>query len=138
MTTNTVSLVRNSWDKVKPISDQAAGLFYGRLFEIYPEVKPLFKGDMQQQGRKLMAMINTAVNALDNLEPVIPAIKDMGARHAGYGVSDEDYDKVADALLWTLDKGLGDEFTPEVKDAWVTVYTTLADTMKAGVAEKAA
>jgi hemoglobin-like flavoprotein len=108
------------------------------LFEIYPEVKPLFKGDMQQQGRKLMAMINTAVNALDNLEPVIPAIKDMGARHAGYGVSDEDYDKVADALLWTLDKGLGDEFTPEVKDAWVTVYTTLADTMKAGVAEKAA
>jgi hemoglobin-like flavoprotein len=138
MTTNTVSLVKNSWDKVKPISDQAAGLFYGRLFEIYPEVKPLFKGDMQQQGRKLMAMINTAVNALDNLEPVIPAIKDMGARHAGYGVSDEDYDKVADALLWTLDKGLGDEFTPEVKDAWVTVYTTLADTMKAGVAEKAA
>lgn len=138
MTTNTVSLVKNSWDKVKPISDQAAGLFYGRLFEIYPEVKPLFKGDMQQQGRKLMAMINTAVNALDNLEPVIPAIKDMGARHAGYGVSDEDYDKVADALLWTLDKGLGDEFTPEVKDAWVTVYTTLADTMKAGVAEKIA
>ena len=138
MTTNTVSLVKNSWDKVKPISDQAAGLFYGRLFEIYPEVKPLFKGDMQQQGRKLMAMINTAVNALDNLEPVIPAIKDMGARHAGYGVSDEDYDKVADALLWTLDKGLGDEFTPEVKDAWVTVCTILADTMKAGVAEKAA
>ena len=138
MTTNTVSLVRNSWDKVKPISDQAAGLFYGRLFEIYPEVKPLFKGDMQQQGRKLMAMINTAVNALDNLEPVIPAIKDTGARHAGYGVSDEDYDKVADALLWTLDKGLGDEFTPEVKDAWVAVYTTLADTMKAGVAEQTA
>jgi hemoglobin-like flavoprotein len=137
MTTNTVSLVKNSWDKVKPISDKAAGLFYGRLFEIYPEVKPLFTGDMQQQGRKLMAMINTAVNALDNLEPVIPAIKDMGARHAGYGVSDEDYDKVADALLWTLDKGLGGEFTPEVKDAWVTVYTTLANTMKAGVAEKA-
>jgi hemoglobin-like flavoprotein len=134
MTPETTTLVKESWAKVRPISDQAAGLFYGRLFEIYPEVQPLFKGDMKEQGRKLMAMINTAVNALDNLGPMVPAIQDMGARHAGYGVSDADYDKVADALLWTLDKGLGDDFTPDVKAAWVAVYTALADTMRAGAA----
>jgi hemoglobin-like flavoprotein len=110
----------------------------GGYFEIYPVVEPLFKSDMQQQGHKLLAMINTAVYALDNLEPVVPAIKDMGARHAGYGVSDEDYGKVDDALLWTLHKGLGDEFTPEVEDAWIIAYTTSADTMKAGAVEQAA
>lgn len=137
MTPETITLVRDSWAKVKPISEQAAGLFYGRLFEVYPEVKPLFKGDMKEQGRKLMAMINTAVNALDQLEPMIPAIKDMGARHATYGVSHSDYDKVANALIWTLGQGLGDEFTPEVEAAWVGVYTALADTMKSGAAEAA-
>ena len=138
MTPESVTLVKESWAKVKPISDQAASLFYGRLFEVYPEVKPMFKGDMAEQGKKLMAMINTAVNALDRLEPMIPAIKDMGARHASYGVADGDYDKVADALIWTLGQGLGDDFTPAVKDAWVGVYTVLADTMKAGAAAKAA
>jgi hypothetical protein len=84
------------------------------------------------------APVETAVNALHKLEPVVPAIKDMGARHAGYGVSDEDYGKVDDALLWTLHKGLGDEFTPEVEDAWIIAYTTSADTMKAGAVEQAA
>lgn len=138
MSPDTISHVQTSWAKVKPIADQAAELFYGRLFEVYPEVRPMFKGDMQAQGRKLMAMINTAVNALNNLDAVVQPVKDMGARHAGYGVADGDYDKVADALLWTLEKGLGDDFTPEVKGAWVEVYTTLADTMKAGAAERQA
>jgi hemoglobin-like flavoprotein len=138
MTPETVALIKASWAKVKPISDQAAGLFYDRLFEIYPEVRPLFKGDMQEQGRKLMAMINTAVSALDDLDPAVPVIKDMGARHAGYGVSPEDYDKVADALLWTLEQGLGDDFTPEVKAAWAEVYGVLAGTMLAGAAERGA
>jgi hemoglobin-like flavoprotein len=138
MSPDTVTHVQASWEKVKPISDQAAQLFYGRLFEVYPEVQPMFKGDMQAQGRKLMAMINTAVNALNNLDAVVQPVKDMGARHAGYGVSEGDYDKVADALLWTLEKGLGDDFTPEVKGAWVEVYTVLADTMKAGAAEQKA
>lgn len=136
MSPDTITQVQTSWEKVKPISDQAAQLFYGRLFEVYPEVKPMFKGDMQAQGRKLMAMINTAVNALNNLDAVVQPVKDMGARHAGYGVSEGDYDKVADALLWTLEKGLGDDFTPEVKGAWVEVYTVLANTMKAGAAEQ--
>jgi hemoglobin-like flavoprotein len=138
MSPDTITHVQSSWAKVTPIADQAATLFYGRLFEVYPEVKPLFKGDMKAQGRKLMAMINTAVNALDDLEAVVAPVKDMGARHAGYGVADADYDKVADALLWTLDKGLGDDFTPEVKSAWVEVYSTLAETMKAGAAEQQA
>jgi hemoglobin-like flavoprotein len=138
MSPDTISHVKTSWAKVQPIADQAAELFYGRLFEVYPEVKPMFKGDMKTQGRKLMAMINTAVNALDNLEAVVQPVKDMGARHAGYGVSDADYDKVADALLWTLGEGLGDDFTPEVKAAWVDVYTVLAGTMKAGAAEQSA
>lgn len=138
MSPDTITHVKTSWAKVTPIAEQAAELFYGRLFEVYPEVKPLFKGDMKAQGRKLMAMINTGVNSLDNLDPVVQPIKDMGARHAGYGVAEGDYDKVADALLWTLDKGLGDDFTPEVKAAWVEVYTVLADTMKAGAAEQAA
>lgn len=138
MNPESVTLVKDSWAKVKPISDQAASLFYGRLFEVYPEVRPMFKGDMTEQGKKLMALINTAVNALDRLEPMIPAIKDMGARHASYGVVDGDYDKVADALIWTLGQGLGDDFTPAVKDAWVGVYTALADTMKSGAAANAA
>ncbi len=138
MSPETISHVKMSWAKVQPISEQAAGLFYGRLFEVYPEVRPMFKGDMKTQGRKLMAMINTAVNALDNIDTVVPSVKDMGARHAGYGVGEDDYDKVADALLWTLGKGLGEDFTPEIKTAWVEVYTVLADTMKVGAAEQKA
>jgi hemoglobin-like flavoprotein len=137
MTPESIALVKTSWAQVQPISEQAAALFYGRLFEVYPEVKPLFKGDMTEQGRKLMTMIATAVNALDRLEPMVPAIKALGARHAGYGVETADYDKVADALLWTLDQGLGDAFTPEVADAWTQAYTALASTMLAGVEEGA-
>ncbi|HSO82944.1 globin family protein [Thiocapsa sp.] len=135
MNPETITLVKDSWATVAPISEQAAGLFYGRLFEIYPEVRPMFKGDMKEQGNKLVVMLTTVVNALDNLDPLIPTIKKMGARHAGYGVHDGDYAKVADALLWTLGQGLGDDFTPEVKNAWVCAYSALADTMKAGAAE---
>ncbi len=132
MTPDQKALVKSSWEQVKPISEQAAALFYGRLFEVYPEVKPMFKSDMTEQGRKLMAMINTAVNALDNLDPMLGAIRQMGARHVGYGVRDSDYDKVADALLWTLEQGLQDKFTPEVKAAWTEVYGALSGVMKEG------
>ncbi len=131
MTPEQVVMVQDSWKQVLPISEKAAELFYGRLFEIAPEVQPYFKGDMTEQGRKLMAMINTAVNALNELESVVPAIQEMGVRHVAYGVKPEDYDSVGAALIWTLEAGLGDAFTDEVKDAWVKVYTTLADTMKA-------
>jgi hemoglobin-like flavoprotein len=130
MTPEEVVMVQESWEKVLPISDKAAELFYGRLFEIAPEVKPYFKGDMEEQGRKLMAMINTAINALNELESVVPAVQAMAVRHVDYGVKPEDYDAVGAALIWTLDAGLGDAFTDDVRDAWVKVYTTLADVMK--------
>lgn len=132
MTPEQKVLVRESWAKVVPIKETAAKLFYDRLFEVYPEVKPHFKGDMAEQGAKLMVMLNTAVMGLDNLEALVAPLKAMGARHQDYGVADQDYDKVGEALLWTLEQGLGDGFTGEVKDAWAEVYTVVAETMKAG------
>ncbi len=132
MTPEQITYVKSSWSKVEPIADQAADLFYTRLFEVYPEVKPYFKGDMGSQGKKLMAMLGTVVGSLDNLEPLLQTIRDSGKRHAGYGVQVEDYDKVADALLWTLEKGLGDAFSEDVKQAWVASYAVLAGVMKEG------
>ncbi len=137
MTPEEINQVKSSWAKVAPIADQAAALFYGRLFEAYPEVRSYFKGDMDEQGRKLMAMIGMAVNSLDNLEPLLPAIRESGRRHAIYGVKEEDYDKVAGALLWTLEQGLGDAFTDKVKGAWVKTYTVVAGVMKEGALELA-
>ena len=138
MTPQQVTLVTTSWEKVKPISETAAELFYGKLFELDPSLKPLFKGDMKDQGRKLMAMINTAVNGLKNLDAIVPAVQELGRRHVGYGVKDEHYDTVAAALLWTLEQGLGDAFTPDVKQAWTETYVLLATTMKNAAASAAA
>ena len=138
MTPEQTVLVKESWAKVLPIADKAAELFYRRLFEIDPALRPLFNGNMKEQGAKLMKMINTAVNGLDRLEAIVPAVQVLGQRHVEYGVKDKDYDTVGSALLWTLEKGLGDAFTPEVEDAWASVYGLLADTMKAAAAEVAA
>jgi hemoglobin-like flavoprotein len=135
MTPQQKELVKSTWISVVPISEQAAALFYGRLFELDPALKPLFKGDMKEQGAKLMKTIGLAVSALDNLEPLIETLKDLGANHAVYGVKDQDYDTVAAALLWTLEKGLGSKFTDEVKNAWAAAYTALAGVMKTGAAE---
>ena len=131
MTPQDVQLIKSSWAKVVPIKDDAAALFYRRLFELDPSLKPMFKGDMTEQGRKLMAMINTVVVGLDNLGPMVPTIQDLGRRHIEYGVKDEHYDTVGSALLWTLEQGLGDDFTPETEEAWTKAYTVLATTMKA-------
>ena len=130
MTPEQVKLIKTSWAKVTPISEVAADIFYNKLFELDPELKSLFKGNMKDQGRKLMAMINTAVNGLDNLEEIVPAVEDLGKRHVGYGVKDKDYDTVGTALISTLEVGLDKAFTDDVKDAWVTVYNVLATTMK--------
>ena len=138
MTPQQLILVQESWEKVKPISDTAAQLFYGKLFELDPSLKDMFKGDMAEQGKKLMTMINVAVNGLKRLEAIVPAVQDLGKRHVGYGVKDKDYDTVGNALLWTLSQGLGDGFTDEVKDAWTSVYGILATTMKNAAAEVAA
>lgn len=138
MTPEQIELVKSSWAQVVPIADTAAKLFYGRLFELDPSLQPLFKGDMTEQGRKLMRMVGTAVNGLDRLEQIVPAVKDLGVRHVAYGVHDEHYDTVGSALLWTLDQGLGEAYTEEVETAWATVYGLLADTMKGAAAESAA
>lgn len=123
-------LVQTTWKKVIPIADTAAELFYGRLFELDPDIRPLFKGDMKQQGQKLTDMITVAVDGLDDLDAIVPAVQALGVRHAGYGVVESHYDTVGTALLWTLEQGLGEAFTSEVRDAWATVYGLLADTMK--------
>jgi hemoglobin-like flavoprotein len=124
------ALVRESFAKVVSIAPQAAAMFYDRLFVLDPSLKPLFKGDMNEQGRKLMAMIGTAVANLGKLETIVPAVQDLGRRHATYGVQPAFYDTVAAALLWTLGQGLGDDFTPPVEAAWTEAYTTLATVMK--------
>ena len=129
LTEKQIELVTNSWDKVIPIAVTAADLFYTRLFELDPSLKALFKGDMAQQGEKLMSMITVAVKALNRLEDVVPAIQSMGRRHAGYKVETAHYDTVGAALLWTLGQGLGDGFTSEVEEAWTVVYGILATTM---------
>ena len=138
MTPEQIELVKSSWTQVVPISDTAAKLFYGKLFELDPTLKPLFKGDMAEQGRKLMRMVGTAVNGLDRLDQIVPAVKDLGVRHVAYGVKDTHYDTVGSALLWTLGQGLGDAFTPDVETAWATTYGLLADTMKSAASEAAA
>ena len=124
------SLVQNSFATVATIADDAAVLFYQRLFELDPSLRPMFRADMTEQRKKLMQMLTAAVKGLDRLEQLVPVVKDLGRRHCGYGVTDAHYDTVGKALLWTLQAGLGKAFTPEVKDAWVAVYTLLATTMK--------
>ena len=130
-------LVKKTWVMVVPIADTAAELFYGRLFELEPGYKAMFKNDMTEQGKKLMKTINIAVEALDDLEPLIPTLKQMGADHIAYGVKDRDYNVVGASLLWTLEKGLGETFTDEVRNAWGAVYDVLATVMKEGAAEAA-
>lgn len=130
MTPGKIALVRSSWQQVLPIKDTAAQLFYGQLFELDPSLRSLFKGDMVEQGRKLMAMINTAVVSLDQLGPILGAVQDLGRRHVAYGVTEAHYDTVGSALIWTLGEGLGEQFTPAVQAAWAEAYDTLASAMK--------
>ena len=129
MTPAQVKLVQDSFAKVAPISEQAAAMFYGRLFEIAPEVKPLFKGDMAEQGRKLMATLAVVVNGLANLEAILPAASALARRHVAYGVKPGHYAPVGEALLWTLERGLGTQWTQELAAAWAAAYTTLSQYM---------
>ena len=124
-----VALVQDSFAKVVPIADQAAEIFYGRLFEIAPEVKPLFKGDMAKQRRALMGTLAVVVNGLSDLPSVLPAASALAKKHVTYGVKAEHYLLVGMALLWTLEKGLGAAWTPEVADAWSEAYGVLSGFM---------
>jgi hemoglobin-like flavoprotein len=129
MTPQQVTTIQASFAKVASIADAAASLFYGRLFEIAPETRVLFKGDMAAQGKKLMGAIAMVVNGLRNIEAIAPAVRELAKRHVAYGVRPEHYATVGAALLWTLEKGLADDFTPEVRAAWTDAYGTLSGMM---------
>jgi len=132
VTPKQIALVQASWRDALDVSEVAAQLFYERLFALDPSLKPMFKGEMKEQGRKLIAMITVAVNGLARIETLVPAIQALGRRHDGYGVKDEHYETVAAALLWTLEQGLGKGFNAEVRQAWVMAYGLLAATMQSG------
>jgi nitric oxide dioxygenase len=129
MTPEQIKTVQESFAKVVPISEQAAALFYGRLFEIAPEVKPLFRGDMKEQGRKLMGTLVVVVSGLSNLEAILPAASALAKKHVDYGVKAEHYTSVGEALLWTLERGLGSDWTSELAAAWGTAYGVLSGFM---------
>ena len=130
LTPEQITLVKDSWSQVIPIAETAAKLFYGKLFELDPALQPMFSGDMVEQGKKLTQMIGIAVDGLDRLDDIVPTVQELGVRHLEYGVKSSHYDTVGAALLWTLEQGLGEGFTPEVKSAWTDVYMLLANTMK--------
>jgi hemoglobin-like flavoprotein len=130
MTPQQIALIQESWRKVLPISDTAAELFYSRLFVLDPALKPLFKGDIKLQGRKLMSMLGMVVSGLSSFDRLAPAVKEMGRRHDAYGVRPPHYRTVAEALLWTLKQGLGDAFTEETELAWVAAYGNIAALMQ--------
>jgi nitric oxide dioxygenase len=129
VTPEQVELVQQSFAKVAPISEQAAVLFYNRLFEVAPSVKAMFPADMTEQRKKLMATLAIVVNGLGHLESVLPAASALAKRHVSYGARSEHYSVVGGALLWTLEKGLGKAWTPETAAAWTAAYTTLSGYM---------
>ena len=135
MTPEQITLVRESFAKVVPIREQAAALFYGRLFAIDPSTRPLFRGDMKSQGAKLMAAIAAVVKSLDRIETMLDDLRALARRHDRYGVRDEHYASVSTTLLWTLEQGLGADFTPEVREAWATAYGLLSSAMIAATSE---
>jgi hemoglobin-like flavoprotein len=130
ITPQQITLVQSSFEKVLPLSQLIAGLFYSRLFETEPNLRQLFKIDMAEQGQKLMDMLQVMVDGLDRLEEIEPAIAQLGSRHAGYNVKPEHYELLEDALLWTLEQALREDFTDETRTAWKAVYTMLANIMK--------
>lgn len=129
MTPEQIKLVQDSFSRVTPISDTAAELFYARLFELRPDVRPMFPGDMTRQGEKLMATLGVVVEGLDDLPATIPVAEDLARMHVGFGVTPDHYPVVGEALLDTLAHGLGDSFSASVRDAWATAYATLSSVM---------
>lgn len=129
MTPAQIADVQNSFKSVLPIAEQAGALFYGRLFEIAPAVRPLFPADTTEQARKLMLTLATVVKGLDRLDTILPAVQALAVRHVAYGARPEHYPVVGEALIWTLEQGLGEAFTPEIRASWITAYTTLSGAM---------
>lgn len=135
MNPTTTNNVQSTFNIIAPIADDAAALFYSKLFEIDPSLKSMFKEDMADQRKKLMQILGVAVSSLNNLEAIVPAVQDLGRRHVKYGVRPQHYNSVAEAILWMLAQTLGATFTPEIKQSWTEVYTVLADTMIAAANE---
>jgi hemoglobin-like flavoprotein len=133
MTPEQKHLVQESFTLVAPIADAAGALFYDRLFQLDPSLRFLFRGDIQEQSKKLMQMLAVAVASLDNVERIVPALHSLGRRHVAYGVTAQHFDTVATALLSTLETGLGPHFTSEVRQAWIAVYALLVATMQVGM-----
>lgn len=131
MTPEDLRLVQSTFAQVRPIAAEAARLFYARLFELDPSLRPLFRGDLSVQGNHLMAALAFVVEGLARPETILPAVRDLGRRHVRYGVKDEHYATVGEALLWTLGRAFGSAFTPEVRGAWAAAYTLLAGEMMA-------
>lgn len=129
MTPKQVTLVQESWVKISPIATQAAEIFYQRLFELDPQLKSLFKGDIGEQGNKLMLMLGSAIKLLNNQKKLLPILEQLGIRHLKYNVKAKHYDTVGKALISTLEAGLGDEFNNDLKRAWLAVYKVLSATM---------
>jgi hemoglobin-like flavoprotein len=130
MTPAKVQLLQDSFKKIVPIAATAADLFYDRLFTIEPELRSLFPQNLSQQKNKLMQMLATAVTNLHQMEKILPAVQALGRRHVGYGVTDIHYEIVGEALVWTLEQGLGDDFTPPVREAWTETFLTVSGVMK--------
>jgi hemoglobin-like flavoprotein len=131
MTPDQTKLVQQSFAKVAPISDQAAIIFYNRLFEVAPSVKAMFPENMTEQRKKLMATLAVVVNGLSDLPAILPAASALAIRHVSYGAKREHYPVVGAALLYTLEKGLGEAWTPDVAAAWTTAYEMLSGYMVA-------
>jgi hemoglobin-like flavoprotein len=132
MTPTQKLLVQLSLEKVLATTDRAAAAFYERLFELDPALRPLFRSDMREQERKFVHMLECLAEGLDDLEGVLPEMREMGQRHVAYGAREEHYAVVGAALLWSLEQAVGATFTPEVRDAWERFYELLSGEMKAG------
>jgi hemoglobin-like flavoprotein len=137
MNHDTIVLVQRSFKAVAPIADDVGPMFYARLFEVHPELRPLFPEDMQVQARKLVQMLAMVVNSLHRLDAILPAVEELARRHSGYGVAADHYSQVGEVLIWTLEQGLGDTMTPSVRHAWIIAYATLARAMIAAAGRPA-
>jgi hemoglobin-like flavoprotein len=135
MKSSQIELVQSSFAQVSIVAEDVASMFYWRLFTLDPDLRAMFRGDVKEQGKKLMTMLGNVVANLRDLDKIVPTIQSLGARHLGYGVRDEHYETVGIALLWTLEQGLGHDFTDDLRDAWTAAYTLLADTMKAAAVQ---
>lgn len=131
VSTHQIRLVQHSFARVEPIAEQAAQIFYAKLFEYEPAVRPLFKRGIKEQGRMLMTTLKLAVKGLDDVDALVPVLQNLARKHVAYGVRPEHYTPVGNALLYTLKQGLGDDWTPELRQAWVDTYRLMAQTMKA-------